>query len=274
MNARSVAAGAAATLAASHVEDSRLEAEILTRHVARLDRAAFFAGAEIPPKSSDLLAKAVARRASGEPTAYITGEREFYGICFAVGRGALVPRPETELLVDIAIDFVRDRPESVVVDIGTGTGCIAVAVAAHAPNARVIAIDRSGDALHWAAKNIARHSAPVTLVQGNLATAIGRADAVLANLPYIPSSEIPGLQREVRDWEPREALDGGPDGLDVVRKLIRDCGGRLRPSLLALEVGAGQAGAVASIAAEAGASTVCVLPDLAGIDRVVCARWA
>ncbi|GAB4331175.1 MAG: peptide chain release factor N(5)-glutamine methyltransferase [Dehalococcoidia bacterium] len=274
MNARAVAARAAARLDAIAIPDSRLEAEILTRHAMGLDRAAFFAGAEIDSDRTALLDALIARRAAGEPAAYITGEREFYGLAFAVGPGVLVPRPETELLVDVAINFLRDRPGSVVVDIGTGSGCVAVAVAAHAPDTRVVAIDRSTDALAWARANVARHRAPVSLVRGNLAEPLARADVVLANLPYIPTGEIHHLQREIRDFEPRSALDGGPDGLDLIRRLVADCGFRLRPSLLALEVGAGQAQAVARLAQEAGAAGITIVPDLAGIDRVVSAQWA
>lgn len=274
MNARSVATEAAARLAANDVPDSAFEAELLTRHAAGLTRAQFFAGAGISAGDSARLASLLARRAAGEPAAYITGEREFYSLPFAVRRGVLVPRPETELLVDLALSYLGKRPAGLVVDVGTGSGCVAIAIAAHAPDARVVAVDRSSVALACARENVARHRAKVDLVRGDLARPLEQADVVIANLPYIPGSEIACLQREIRDWEPRMALDGGPDGLDVVRCLIDDCGRRVRPALLALEVGAGQAHEVHTLALHAGAVRAWIVPDLAGIERVVCAAWA
>ena len=274
MNARTVAARAAALLEANSIPDSRLEAEVLTRYAASLDRATFFAGAEIDGDRTALLDALIARRAAGEPAAYITGEREFYGLAFAVGPGVLVPRPETELLVDTALDCLRDHPDCLVADIGTGSGCVALAVAAHAPGARVVAVESSTEALAWARMNAARHRGTITLIRGDLAEPLARADVVLANLPYIPAGDIHRLQREIRDFEPRSSLDGGPDGLDLIRRLVSDCGRRLRPSLLALEVGIGQARTVARLARDAGATDITVVADLAGIDRVVCARWA
>lgn len=273
MNPREAAQEAAVKLAAAGVPDARFEAEVLVRHVTGLSRAQFFASRGELGASGDLDA-AVGRRAAREPGAYITGVREFYGLPFQVGPGVLVPRPETELLVDLGIEAARDLAEPVVVDVGTGSGCIAIAVAAGVdrPGATVVATDVSADALTIARKNRDAIGAPVHLVRGSLAEAIARADIVLANLPYIPSGEIDALEPEVSRWEPRVALDGGSDGVGLIRRLIGDCAARLRPRLLALEVGFGQAAAVAALAREAGAS-VDVVKDLGGIDRVVCARW-
>ena len=135
-----------------------------------------------------------------------------------------------------------------------------------------LATDVSADALRLAARNAARHGAAVALARGHLAAAVARADVVLANLPYVPARDIDALQPEIRRWEPRLALDGGEDGLDLVRALLDDCGARLRPRLAALEVGPGQAGPVAAHAAALGAETDVAL-DLAGRERAVTARW-
>lgn len=158
-------------------------------------------------------------------------------------------------------------------DIGTGTGCIAVSVALHAPGARVIATDISPAALAVARRNRERHGAKVQFLAGDLASPIRHADIILANLPYIPTDDVRALEPEVRDFEPIVALDGGPDGLSLIRRLIDDCASRLRPRLLALEVAYGQAQSAETYAKQRGARTE-VLKDLAGIDRVVCARWA
>lgn len=200
------------------------------------------------------------------------GTREFFGLAFEVTPAVLIPGPETELLVEIGLSELRSSPSSVVIDVGTGSGCIAVSIAANAPQATVVATDVSTAALAVARRNALRHAAPVTFVCSDLASAIGRADIILANLPYIPSSVVETLEPEVRDWEPRSALDGGSDGLAFIAPLIADCGARLRPSLLALEVHHDQAAQVAALALAHGAS-VQVTKDYAGIARVVCARW-
>ena len=137
----------------------------------------------------------------------------------------------------------------------------------------MVGIDVSEHALTVAQRNARRHAARVRFIHGDLLTPFARADIVLANLPYIPTSGIASLQPEVRDWEPRLALDGGEDGLDLIRRLIDDCTARIRPKLLAMEVGLGQAAAVADYCGQNGALTETVR-DLAGIERVVCARWA
>ncbi|MBI5947187.1 MAG: peptide chain release factor N(5)-glutamine methyltransferase [Chloroflexi bacterium] len=273
MNPREAAQEAALKLAAAGVPEARFEAEVLVRHVSSLSRAQFFAARGEMERPAELDA-AVARRAAREPGAYITGTREFYGLPFHVGPGVLVPRPETELLVDLGIEAARNIQEPVIVDVGTGSGCIAVALAATLgrPGATVVATDLSAAALAIARRNRDMIGAPVHFVRASLAGAMARADVILANLPYIPSGEIDALEPEVSRWEPRVALDGGADGLGLIRRLIADCSTRLRPRLLALEVGFGQADAVAALAREAGA-TVDLARDLAGIDRVVCARW-
>lgn len=272
MNAREAAAAAAERLAAAGVEDARFEGELLTRESAGIDRATFFLDPAVPGDALERLEGWVERRTAREPAQYITGHREFFGRDFAVGPGVLIPRPETELLVELALAELDARAGSIVAEIGTGSGAVAVSVAAERPGAAVLATDISGDAMRFAAANSARHAPGLGLVRGDLAAPIRRADVVLANLPYIPTWEIDALEPEVSKWEPRVALDGGDDGFALIRRLVADCAERLRPRLLALEVGYGQAAAVGEIIRIHGPEPWFV-KDLAGIDRIVCARW-
>lgn len=272
MKARAAAARVHAELEAAGIPDAAIEAEVLTRHASGLSRAAYFADAAVAEGSCARLEALVERRRRREPTPYLTGTREFHGLEFAVGPGALIPRPETELLVEVGLAELERAPGATVVDVGTGCGAIAVAVASAAPGARVIATDVSADALGIAALNVARHGVSVALTQGDLAFAVMRAEIVLANLPYVPAAAIEGLQPEIRGWEPHVALDGGGDGLDLVRRLLDDCAARLRPRLAAFEVGLGQAGPVAELAESLGAEAA-ITHDLAGWERVVTARW-
>ena len=273
MNARAAAASVRSQLADAGVPDAQFEAELLVRRVTGLSRAEFFAGARFHCAAQDQLAALTERRLAREPLAYLTGTREFYRLEFAVGRGVLIPRPETELLVDIVLEELAKSPGATVLDVGTGSGCIATAIAVHAAQGRVIATEVSDSAMQIARHNVASHHVQVGIVRCDLASAIGGADVVVANLPYIPTATIPTLEPEVREWEPVSALDGGEEGLDLVRRLIEDCAERLRPRLLALEVMAGQADDVSRFA-QARGGMVTIRRDLAGIDRVVMARWA
>ena len=272
MNVRELARSVRGQLEDSAIADAAFEAEYLVRGVTGVDRAAYFADGSVTTEALRHVQGAVARRLKREPAAYVLGTREFFGLAFAVTDAALIPRPESELLVEVALQELGLDPRAQVADAGTGSGCIAVSVAVHAPLARVAAVDRCPRALRLASVNATRHGANVDFIRGDLLEAVDTAHVILANLPYIPSGDIATLEPEVRDWEPRIALDGGHDGLDLVRRLVHDCGDRLRPRLLALEVGAGQAAAVAVLCGRAGAA-VEVLPDLAGIERVVVARW-
>lgn len=273
MRARVLAAEGRERLAAAGIESPAFEAEYLVRTAAGIDRAAFFLDPELQPPDVCAARAAIARRCRREPAAYVTGEREFWGLSFAVGPGVLVPRPETELLVELALAEARSAGgRSVIVDVGTGSGCVAVATARELPGARVVAVDLSPDALAFATINAARHAPGVCLVRGDLARGVGTASIVLANLPYIATDEIDALEPEVSRWEPRVALDGGGDGFDLLRRLVADCAVRLRPQLLALEVGYGMAATARGIVEEHGAVSS-VHRDLAGVERVVCARW-
>lgn len=227
----------------------------------------------------------VTRRAAGEPLQYLLGTQEFCGLEFEVEPAVLIPRPETELLVrEMAERLARpvghDAP--LVADIGTGSGCIAVALADALPNATIYATDLSADALDVARRNVRRHGVAerVRLLEGDLLAPLaglgleGRLAAVLSNPPYVPSGDLPRLQREVQR-EPRLALDGGPDGLAFYRRLLREATPYLAPGgTLMVEVGQGQAVSVCRLADESGDyASVKVRLDEAGIERVVSAQF-
>lgn len=208
-------------------------------------------------------------RASRYPLAYILRTREFYGLEFDVTPDVLIPRPETEILVEEVLKRVGEA--SHIADIGTGSGAIAVALAVNMPMARIWAVDSSEQALKVALANAKKHAVAdrVSTVRGDLLEPLtGGFDAVVSNPPYIPCGEIDSLQPEVR-YEPRQALDGGPDGMDAYRRLLPQAMGVTR--LVAVEIGAGQAGPVTQIARDAGWDHIDVVRDLAGIERVVIA---
>ncbi len=254
----------------------RLDAELLLGHILGWERVRVLAEGHAPlaePWRSAFRAL-VARRAALEPVAYLVGHKEFYGLDFLVDRGVLVPRPETELLVDLALRYARGLPvqrHPVIADIGTGSGCIAVAVAIHLVDALVYATDISPDALRIAGKNVERYgvAARVRLIQGDLLDALPEpVDLLLSNPPYTILSEI---DEGVRRHEPRLALDGGPDGLDTYRRLLAAAPAALRPGgAVILEIGAAQGAAVSALAlVRVPGARVSVHQDLAGLDRVV-----
>ena len=212
----------------------------------------------------------IARRLTHEPVAYILGRKEFWSLDFEVGPGVLVPRPDTETLVEEAIRLVPDRAAPLAIaDLGTGSGAILLAAVAEFPNAHGIGFESSPEAFAYAARNAARLApgrAEMRLADWNTAT--GPFDLVFSNPPYIPPAEIESLDPDVRDHEPRAALDGGPDGLDAYRALGRLLPGLLRPGDHALlEIGAGQAAAMEPLFP--GLELVRIAPDLAGIPRCV-----
>jgi len=274
----------AARLAEAGIADPRLDAELLLADQLATDRLALYLepGRRVPPvarRRFDLLLK---RRASGEPLQYLRGRVEFFGMEFDVRPGVLIPRPETELLVELAIDRLnraqRQRPGRPVrfADVGTGSGCIAVSLAASVETAVGAAIDESASALTVARRNIARHglTGRIETWRGNLTDPLRRAgwrvELIAANLPYIPTGIIETLEPQVCDHEPRPALDGGADGLAVIQRLIRTAADCVMPGgWLLLEVGIGQADRVADGARRYGWLVEAIEQDLAGIDRVV-----
>ncbi len=221
--------------------------------------------AEVEARYNDWLQ----RRAAGEPAHHLTGSCEFWGRDFAVSSAVLVPRPETELLVQVVLDLPLS-PTARVLDVGTGSGCIAITMAAERPKWRVFAVDRSASALEIARSNARRHGVVVANHLGDLTVPVAPPwDLVTANLPYIPTDELAHLPEEV-GYDPVSALDGGSDGLDLIRRLIADLPRILRPCGGAvLELGENQADAVAEIAASAGLGVARRIKDPGGCERVV-----
>lgn len=235
----------------------------------------------------------VRRRERREPTGYIIGHREFWNLDMEVTPGVLVPRPETEFLVEEVLSLLSpppgdpgDAPGSAaaaapvrarIADVGTGSGCLAVAIARWLPAAEVVAIDASEEALAVARRNAERHDVArrMQFFEADLLAGVpGPFDAVVSNPPYVPEPDIPGLQPEVRDHEPLQALVGGADGLDVIRRLVPQAAAALRPGgWLVFEFGFGQADGVRAIVeAEPRLELVAIKPDLAGIPRMAVAR--
>lgn len=233
------------------IDDAALEAEVLLRHTLNIDRASFYAGrdADVTTTQLDEYRADVERRLKGMPTAYITGAREFFGLEFFVDESVLIPRPETELLVEKAIECAQRYEMPLIADIGTGCGAIAISLAFNLPRARVIATDISPQALETARRNCERHGVHrrVTLLKGDLLKPLTQpADIIVANLPYVRTAELPAVN--THGWEPCLALDGGEDGLDIIRRLCVEVSRMLRPGgALLLEIGAGQKEAVVEI---------------------------
>lgn len=251
-------------LAQKGSESARLDAQLLLGHVCDLDKVQLYVQYDRPLLAGELAAfrDLVKRRARGEPVAYILGKKEFYGRPFSVDARVLVPRPETEHLVDVALKYVRDGGIEAprIVDVGTGSGALAVTLAAELPGAVVAAIDVSPDALTLAALNAERHGVRdrVRFVRGDALDPIateGSADVVVSNPPYLDDALMATLPPDVRDHEPRLALYGGPDGLDVLRRIHTGAIRVLKPGgLLAVEVaGDAQAEALAALWRDGGA---------------------
>ena len=250
----------------------RLEAEVLLGHVLGVSRAALLTHPERSPTAKQLATyqNLVRRRASNYPLPYLTGSVEFYGLEFAVTPEVLIPRPDTETLVELAL---ARRPASIV-DVGSGSGCIAVALAVHLPQATVYGIEISPAALAAAQRNVKRHgvSGRVRLMRGNVLTPRpSPVDLIVSNPPYIPTSDCAALPASVRNHEPRLALDGGSNGLEIVRQLLVQAPAVLKPGGgLLIEIGANQGEAASHLARTFfPRAEVCVHPDLAGRDRVL-----
>ncbi len=252
-----------------------LEAQLLLAHVLKQPRAQVLAhlDQELSGAQAVLLAEMLARLEGGVPLAYILGEAEFYGISFTVNPAVLIPRPETELLVEEAYAWLRDHPDRrMAADVGTGSGCIAAVLAARVPDLRLLAVDRSRAALDTARGNFARLGLAdrVLLTQSDLLSCCGAAlDLVCANLPYIPSGTLHGLA--VALHEPALALDGGADGLALIARLLRDAPRWTAPGgMLLLEIEAGQGESAPELARQSfAAAEIEVKLDLAGHPRLL-----
>jgi len=259
-------------LVANNVEDASLESELLLRHALKISRVQLYQNLnrELKPKQEKTFRELIKRRLSGEPTAYITGHREFYGSDFYVDFNALIPRPESELLVERALALAQNRPISTIAEIGTGGGAIAISLALNLPQAKIYATDISAPALKVALFNCRKHGVlnRICLLQGDMLDPLPEpVDLIIANLPYVKEPELCCLT----DFEPRLALNGGADGLDKIRQLCRQVSYKLRPDgCLLLEIGQGQGRAVTTLLHSLFPSAkIEVIPDLGGIERVV-----
>ena len=259
------------------IENPRLDAELLLGRALSATRIQIIVDAKRPLLGDELarFRALVKRRRAREPVAYILGEREFHGRTFLVDRRVLIPRPDTETLVDVALERTRHVSMSMrALDLCAGSGCVAVTIARERPTSFVVAADVSVEALAVARDNALRLGAyNVAFRCGDLFGAVDascRFDLVTANPPYVPTAEIASLQPEIREYEPRLALAAGDDGLDLVRRIVAEAPAHLAEgAVVALEVGAGEAAAAAELFASAGFVDVTVRRDYARIERVV-----
>lgn len=255
-------------------DSPRLDAEVLLGHLLGQERAWLYTHSEtmLPPEIIERYRSLLQRRANHEPVAYLTGEREFFGLTFAVAPPVLIPRPETELLVELALNRVTGPAR--VWDIGAGSGCIAVAVAVHAPRARLIAADVSAPALALARQNARRHGVAnrIAFVQADLLAGLsGPVDLILSNPPYIALAEMDSLAPTVKYYEPALALTDQSTGLTLIERLLAQAVPCLKPGgAIFIEIGAGQGNAARLLAhRHFPHGRIEIKPDLAGKDRVL-----
>jgi release factor glutamine methyltransferase len=272
-----VAEGAERLASGPHPDRARQDAETLLLHVLGKIKAWLLAHSEEELSASETTRydDLLERRYRGEPIQYILGETEFYRLPFRVTPDVLIPRPETEHLVEKAIELAARFPAPRIADVGTGSGCIAVTLARHLPQAQITAIDLCGAALAIATENAKRNGVAIRFLQGDLlAPAAGEQfDIVVSNPPYVPTADRDTLAVEIRDHEPALALFAGPDGLDIYRRLIPQAFACLVPGgFLVLEIGYGQSTAIAGLLAAAGFGQIEFIPDLQSIPRVACAQ--
>jgi release factor glutamine methyltransferase len=262
-------------------ENARRDAELLLLHTINITKAALLANParELTANQLRTYNEAITRRLRHEPIQYITGTQDFYGLALRVTPAVLIPRPETEHLVEAVLQRLPHDQPVTIADIGTGSGAIAIALAAHLPQAQITALDLSPEALRIAQSNAATHNLTprIRFLLSDLLAALppseqhGHFDAIVSNPPYVPVSEAPDLHPQVREHEPAQALFAGPDGLDIYRRLIPQAHQALKPGgLLALELGHGQREALTQLLH--GWSGTTFLDDLQGIPRVALAR--
>lgn len=270
----------ASALTTYGIEDAAKESEIIFTGCTGFDRLALYRD---QPTLSETQAADMRiflnRRKEREPLQYIVGHTDFYGVRIKVGPGVLIPRPETELLVEEVIKIVSSQqakskiqnPKPKILDLCTGSGCIAVALAGHLPEAVIYGTDISEKALKYAEENAKTHKAEnIVFLKGNLYEPVKtmKFDLIVSNPPYIRRSDLIKLQPEIREWEPSKALDGGDDGLFFYRKILSGaCGYLKKGGAMLLEIGEGQARDVSRIARDSGLKCVSVIKDYAGIER-------
>lgn len=263
----------------ANCDTPHLDAQVILAHVLGVERSWLFAHHEyeLPAARADAYAALIMRRMRHEPVAYLVGRKEFYGLEFAVDQRVLIPRPETELLVDAVLDAIelRNLAHPKIADVGTGSGAIAIAVAANCPTARIYATDLSADALAVARQNVEHLDAhqQVGLLLGDLLAPLPeKVDIIVANLPYISSDVFPKLMLDVREFEPQLALESGPAGLDAITRLLEQAGAYLLPGgVILLEIGHDQGALVEQLAQTLlpTAHNIRVRQDYHGQDRLV-----
>jgi len=258
-------------LTANNIEDAPLECELLLRHTLKLSRVQLYLDVnnELNPKQEETFWGLIKRRLNGEPTAYITGHREFYGVDFYVDPSVLIPRPESELLIEKALTIAQNHTIATIAEIGTGCGAIAISLALNLPQAKIYATDISTPALKVALFNCQKHGVVnrICLLQGNMLDPLPEpVDLIISNLPYVRQLELPNSA----NFEPLLALDGGLDGLEKIRQLCCQLSDKLHPEgYLLLEIGQGQGKAITTFLHSLFPSAkIEVAPDLSGIDRV------
>jgi release factor glutamine methyltransferase len=260
----------------------RLDAEVLLAHVLAHDRAWLYTHPEhvLSPPQLSTYRSLVSQRVAREPVAYLTGCKEFFGLDLIVTPDVLIPRPETEQLVELAIQWIANAPSrGLIADVGTGSGAVAVALAVHLPQSHIIATDTSPAALAVARRNAVRHRVAnrVHCVQGDLLAPLARTfHLIVANPPYLSQTELATAPPEVACWEPRAALDGGPDGLAMICSVLEMASDRLCPGgALLVEIGAGQGTEVLSLARRRfSQATIEIVKDYAKRDRLLVVRCA
>jgi len=264
-------------LTEAEVSEPQLNSQILLAHAIGSDRTYLIINfnQQVDSAGSEFFWNLVRRRANGEPVQYITGVQEFYGLEFEVNASVLIPRPESELIVEEVTRLAPHHVSQLVIDVGTGSGCLAIAIARELPLARIIATDISGDALDVARRNAEKLGVieRIEFVQTDLLEAIDPGllpDFIISNPPYIAATELPGMQREVRDWEPDLALTDSGDGLSFFRRLLAEAPSRLKSGgYLICEMGFTQSEQVESIARAGSWSEKRLLQDLQGIPRTI-----
>lgn len=268
---------ATARLTEAGCEDAAFDARCLLEDMGGMPRGHAADDTPLTAEQASALDVAIAQRVDGRPLQYILGEWEFLALTLKVGEGVLIPRPDTELLCEVAAEHLKDKQHPRVLDLCAGSGCVGLGVASLCPTARVTEVELSDAALGYLKQNVARYPQyAIGIRQGDVltdyATFDGTYDAILSNPPYIPTADLPALQKEVRH-EPTMALDGDADGLKFYRAIAEHwCGKLASDGFCAVEVGIGQADDVAALFAAAGLENTAIYPDLAGIPRVVLAR--
>ncbi len=266
-------------LADNSVAEPLRESRSLLALVLKKDRAFIYAHPEyvLSAQEADAYRSYLDRRSKHEPLQYISGIQEFYGLEFVVTPDVLIPRPETEMIVEGALEILSDNAHASFCEIGVGSGCIAISVLYHLANTTAVGTDISPDAMNIARQNSIKHGVQerLSLIESDLFSAVGDAkfDLIVSNPPYVPANDMAGLQPEVRDFEPNQALTDGQDGLSIIRRIVDDSPRYLRSgSYLLIEIGFGQADEVAGMFESSRWRTPALLPDLQRIPRVVRAQ--